>query len=94
MADIQTTAKAVAIKNTIQRLTGAYPEIDLQPDHARIYFPPDELIIAQKWFSDTMQKKPGKIRYEIKQVITPYYVKKAIPIVIGGALLMYLLGKA
>lgn len=94
MADLETTIKATTIKNTIQRLTGAYAMVDLQPDHARIYFPPDELIIAQKWFSDTMQKKPGKIRYEIKQVITPYYVKKAIPYVVGGAVLMYLLGRA
>lgn len=94
MADIQTTAKAVAIKNTIQRLTGAYAEVDLQPDYARIYFAPDELIIAQRWFSDTVQKKPGKIRFEIKQVITPYYIKKATPYLIGGAILMYLLGKA
>ena len=93
MANITTTAKASLLRNAIYKATGAYPELELKENYARIYFAPDELKKAQTWFKKSIEKKPGVIRFDISPVITPYYIKKILPYAIGAAVIFYALGK-
>ncbi len=92
-ADIISSARALALRKGIRKLTGAEPEIDLQADHVRIYFAPDELRVAQAWFKKNMNKEPGKIRMEVGPVVTPYFIKRLVPYAIGALALAYYLGK-
>ena len=93
MANIISSARALAIRKGIRKLTGAEPEMDLQEDHVRIYFAPDELRVAQAWFKKNMNKDPGPIRMEVGPVVTPYFLKRYLPYALGALAFAWYLGK-
>lgn len=88
MAAIETIARAGLYKRGLHKLLKSEPELDIQVDHVRIYWPSDRLKPAQNEFSYLME--PTDIRIDLMPVIKPYLVKKygflVITLFIAGVL--------
>lgn len=93
MADIKTIATAKITQRAFKAILGIEPSLDVREDHVRIYYPPDRLRAAQEAFKIMMEKPPGKIRTDIAPIITPYFLKKGIPFLLGIGATGYLLGR-
>lgn len=74
MAAIETIARAGLYKGGLRKLLKSEPELDIQVDHVRIYWPPDSLQAAQNEFTSLME--PTDIRIDLMPVMTPYLIKK------------------
>lgn len=94
MADIATITQAKLTQEAFARVLGVKPSLDIREDHVRVYYPPDRLKQAQNAFKLMMEKPPGKLRTDIGPVITPYFVKKGLPFLMGISAGAYFLGKS
>ncbi len=83
MADPFTIAKAKASAIAMKGFFGVEPELDIQSNYVRVYYPPNTLIKAQKVFNDKMDGPPGNVRVDIKEVVNPYVIKKYGPYILG-----------
>lgn len=93
MASIEVLGKAKLLQQGMTSFFNVKPDLDIQSDYVRIFYAPDKLIKAQKNFETKMEQEPGELRPEIKQIITPYIMKKATLPAVGLVALGYILGK-
>lgn len=94
MADIATITQAKLTQRAFKSVLGVEPSLDIREDHVRVYYPPDRLKHAQEAFKVMMEKPPGKLRTDIGPVITPYFVKKGLPFLLGIGATGFMLGRS
>lgn len=93
MADIRDIAKAKLTAMALGKWLGVDPELDIQQDHVRIYWPVEKLAIAQDGFSSAMQQKDKNIRVDLVPVLMPVLTKKYGIYAAGALLSAFLLGR-
>lgn len=93
-ADLLDIAEAKLHAVGIGKFFDVDPDLDIQDDYIRIYYTPEKARIASNRFNTMMSSKPGPIRYDLSNAITPYALRQyGLPI--GVALLVaFLIGRS
>ena len=93
-ADLETIGKAKVYQVGMKYIFGVNPDLDIQKDFVRIYYPPEKLPAARAAFSRAMEASPGHVRGDIRPVVQPYFLKKYAPVLAGALVLGFIAGKA
>ena len=75
------------------RWLGVAPELDIQPDHVRLFWYPEQLKIVQGNFYNSMQEKDKKLRVDIMPALMPALIKKYGRYGFGALVSAFLLGR-
>jgi hypothetical protein len=94
MANVVTIAKANATAIAMERVTGVYPELDIQSNYVRLYYPADTLPAAQAKFEKILNDKtPSDVRIDYSPLVTPVLIKKYWFYPVGALLAAFLIGR-
>lgn len=93
-ADLETIGKAKVYQVGLKYVLGVSPDLDIQKDYVRVYYPPDKLPAARVAFARAMEAEPGAVRGDIRPVVQPYFLKKYAPALAGALVLGFIAGKA
>ncbi len=93
-ADILDIAEAKLHAVGIGKFFDVEPDLDIQDKYVRIFYTPEKARLASNRFNELMTSKPGPIRYDLSNVITPYALRQyGLPI--GIALFVaFLIGRS
>lgn len=93
MASIKVIAEAKIQAMGIKTLFGVAPELDIQDDYVRLYYPPDKIQLAQDKFKVIMASPPGPIRYDFNGVAVPWGIKNFGLGILGLAVFGFFIGR-
>lgn len=91
MANVILIAKAKAYQKSIGKVFGIDPELDIQKDKIRVYYPPDKLRKVQQKFKDSL-KKESDIQVDWLPIITPHLLTNYAPYLLVALFLAYVAG--
>ncbi len=92
MADPLTILKAKATGRAMSEWLDVEPDLDIQDDYVRIYYPPSKLKSAQKKFSNNMNV-PGRVRVDLVPVMSPYIIERYGMWALAALFGLYMLAK-
>ncbi len=93
MAELKVIANAKIQSYAIEKIFGERPELDIQEDYVRLYYPADKLPKVQKKFELIMKSPPGPVRYDLQPILNPYMIKKLGLPIVGVFAVAYLIGR-
>lgn len=93
MASVDVIGKAQIAGGILQQIVGVEPAYDYRENYVRVYYPPDSLRVAQANLAALATSPPGDLRIEWAPVITPYVIKKVLPIAAGLLIAGFMIGR-
>lgn len=91
MATLQTIAKAKATGLIMSKMLGVEPDYEYYDNYVRVYYQPDRLKTVQQNVNNMANKKDSEVRIDWLPIVQPVIVKKAVPYIVGIAVIGYLL---
>lgn len=94
MADLVLIGKAKTASLAMERITGVAPDMDIQSDYIRLYYPKNKIAAVQRYFERALNSKDkSDLRIEYLPAITPALIKKfwLYPALIAG--LSFMIGR-
>ncbi len=79
--------KAQGLATAVQLLTGSRPRVDNNGDHYLITPTAEQATALRKILAAWWDSAPGTVRVNVKPVLVPFVLQKALPYIIGAAVL-------
>ena len=89
---IDRTVKVEGISQLINLFFGSRPIVDKYSDYTEINFTKEQQEQIEDLLNRWYDAEPGEIRINVKSILLPFYLKKFMPWLIGGAAVSVLTG--
>lgn len=93
MASIDVIGKAQAAGLIMKQVLGTEPSYEYRDNYVRVYYPPDALRQVRSKLQEIATAPAGDMRIDWAPIVTPYAIKKVLPIAAGILFLGIMIGK-